>query len=221
MKKVLFIKTAIVLVSLLLCYNMSYSTPCGSVNQGRYMDASGLPGPVDELISLLEEYGNAMANAEDKATCDSLETELCAQLSYLDSKYPDYEPDSRDMTIIEKAFNRYLEQTESTTYFDDSDDNELDAETLEELSAIYETYSEIDDLGERFLAITSDYTQKIESAENVAEVIELANQYTGIIENYYDDWEPSDSEKPKFESALEKIGNAVNTALEKAMKEEE
>ena len=223
MKNALLCKIAGMLFCLTFISDMAFASSSTNhcFQNHRLIKVYYSPGPVDELISLLEEYGNAMASSNDKAACDSLETELSNKIATLDTKYPGFEPNYNDMAQIEKAFTRYIELTEVTGYFeeDDYDDSLEILSQIEKLSEIYENYSGIDDVGDRFLAITHDYTKKIESSSDITEIIDLTNQYTGIVENFFDDFEPADSEKPKFESALEMLGNTVNTTMDKLMQD--
>lgn len=180
------------------------------------------PGPVDELISLLSEYGGAIESAEDKETCDSLKSELFEKIDALDKKYPGFEPDANELASIESAFQRFVELTESSDYYDYSDDEEEeDEETAAALASIYEGYSEIEDTVDRLLAITHDYTSKIKDASSMEELMGYVNQYSGMIEKYFDDFEPDASEQSTLEKAIEEFSTVLSSAAQKFLEENE
>ena len=179
-----------------------------------------IPGPVDELISLLSEYGGAIEAAEDKETCDSLKSELFEKIDALDKRYPGFEPDTNELASIESAFQQFVELTESSDYYDYSDDEEEeDEETAAALASIYERYSEIENTGDRFLAITHDYTSKVNEASSMNELMEYVNQYTSIIEKYFDDFEPDASEQSILEKAIEEFSTVLGSAAQKFLEE--
>ena len=179
-----------------------------------------IPGPVDELISLLSEYGDAIEAAEDKETCDSLKSELFEKIDALDKKYPGFEPNAKELASIESAFQQFVELTDSSVFYDFSEEEEEeDEETAAALASIYERYSEIEDTGDRFLAITHDYTSKINDSSSMDELMEYVNQYTGIIEKYFDDFEPDASEQSILEKAIEEFSTVLGSAAQKFLEE--
>ena len=179
-----------------------------------------IPGPVDELISLLSEYGGAIQAAEDNETCDSLKAELLEKINALDEKYPGFEPNASEMASIESAFQQFQENIESSICYDEEEEEE-DLETAAALASTYERYSEIEDLGDRFIAITHDYTNMIKDASSMDELMEFVNQYTSIIENYFEDFEPDASDQSTYEKAIEELSNAVNSKVQKFVEEKE
>lgn len=225
MKRTFFIITALVLID--FCGFNERLLARGDVKPLQNIQSSltdhESPGPVDELISLLEKYGKEISESADKDICDSLQNELSNKIDDLAKIYPDFEPCSEELSQIENAFMHYVEITDSSDFFDDDEgyDEESNRESLEQLALIFDNYSDIEDVGQKFLAITEDYTKKFSSTEDLTEIIELTNQYTGLLDNYFDEFEPADSEKAKYEGAIERLASAVNEAMEKATKEME
>ena len=192
------------------------------ISQQDFTVLTNNPGPVDELISLLSDYGDAIESAEDRETCDSLKSELFEKIDALDKKYPGFEPDANELASIEYAFQQFVELTESSDYDDYLvDEEEEDEETAATLASIYERYSDIENTGDRFLAITHDYTSKVNEASSMDELMEYVNQYTGIIEKYFDDFEPESSEQSTLEKAIEEFSTVLSSAAQKFLKENE
>lgn len=225
MNRTFLVKTA---VALICFWGLSESLlAVGDFNQDRNILYSLIDkdssGPVDELISILEKYSKQISESKDKDVCDSLQTELSNKIDDLDKKYPGYEPNSQELSRIENAFMQYIDVTDSSGFFDDAEDYDEEeyGVSLDMLETIYNNYSSIEDIGQKFLAITEDYTNKISASEDLMEIIELSNQYTGLLENYFDDFEPSDSEKTKYEEAINKLGAACNAAVERAVNDNE
>ena len=83
MKSTFFITISLLLTCLFTISESIYALPSSSMIQLSRSSSTGqkFPGPVDELISLLEKYGDAIRLAESKESCDSLENELSQNIA--------------------------------------------------------------------------------------------------------------------------------------------
>ena len=186
--------------------------------------------PIDELISILEQYAQKMSAAANEDEFHALEQELKGKVQELNVAYPEYEPKDADMARFETAFNAYLdsrEKAEERLEIEPDEDDMPSGGPMWDQDAVdefLEPYKQIEDREERVLKILEDYTGILNEITTFNEVLTKATEMEGVldyIERQYSNEDETSSEwGEKVSKAIEELGSAFEKAFDRTYSEE-
>ncbi len=147
-------------------------------------------GPFDELVALFNTYIEKISSVADESQYNETKNEFQEKLSELSELYPNYEPTSSELKIIEELFAKFEEERTTTTerleiseYVEEEDSEEIKMYDEEEVDSLVSYYSSIEDPVEAVTTLLNDFSEKFDSADNIISVYIIYSTFEAVSEN--------------------------------------